>query len=96
MKQKCMACGAEKDTSIKEVYPYADDGLIEKPIEPLMTVDCQGPCLSEATDWRVVTVCHQCFHRLDVDMWISEACWRSLTPVTPFEQSPKLPAERSA
>jgi hypothetical protein len=86
MKQRCLACGVEKDTSVKEVYPYPDDGIItDEPIEPLMTMDCQG-----AGDWRVVTVCHACFHKLDVDMWISERCWLSLNPITPFEQLPKL------
>lgn len=86
MKKKCLACGVEKDTSIKEVYPFTEeDGLIDEPIEPLMTIDCQG-----AGDWRVVTVCHTCFHKLDVDMWISEAGWSALNPITPFEQLPKL------
>lgn len=85
MKQKCLACGVEKDTEIKEVYPFPEDGLIDEPIEPLMRVDCQG-----TADWRVVTVCHTCFHKLEVDMWISESCWRSLNPITPFEHLPKL------
>jgi hypothetical protein len=86
MKQQCLACGVEKETRFTETYPYPGDGIItDKPIEPLMTVDCQG-----AGDWRVVIVCHDCFHRLDVDMWISEGCWRSLNPVTPFAQLPKL------
>ena len=94
MTQRCLACGVEKDASVKEVYPYPEDGLIDEPIDPFMIVDCQGPRFSEATDWRVVTVCHHCFHRLDMDMWISEGCWRSLNPVTPFEKLPKLHAEK--
>jgi len=85
MTQKCLACGVEKDTSIKEVYPYPDDGLIDEPIESLMTIDCQG-----TKDWRVVIVCHACFHKLDVDLWISERCWQSLNPIVPFDQLPKL------
>ena len=86
MKQKCLACGVEKDTSAKEVYPYpGEDRFIDEPIDPLITIDCQG-----TRGWRVVTVCHHCFHKLDVDMWISERCWRSLNPITPFEQLPKL------
>jgi hypothetical protein len=85
MKQKCLACGIEKDTELREVYPYPEDGLIDKPIEPLMTIDCRG-----SDDWRVVTVCHACFHKLGVDMWISEAHWRDLNPIIPFEQLPKL------
>lgn len=91
MKQRCMACGVEKDTSLKETYPYPDDGVIvDEPIEPLTTIDCQGPRVHDVTDWRIVTVCHHCFHKLDVDMWISEACWRSIQPIVPFEQLPKL------
>ena len=81
MKQKCLACGVEKDPALKEVYPYPQDGLIDEPIAPLKTIDCQGP-----NDWRVVTVCHDCFHKLDVDMWIGEQCWRALNPITPFEE----------
>lgn len=93
MNQKCLACGVEKDTSIKEIYPYPDDGIIDDvPIEPLMTIDCQGRRIHghSTGDWRVVTVCHACFHKLDVDMWISEQCWLSLNPITPFGQLPKL------
>ena len=85
MKQRCLACGVEKDTSVKEVYPYPDDGIIDdKPIKPLMTLECQGK------DWRLVTVCHSCCHKLGVDMWISEKCWRLLNPITPFEELPRL------
>lgn len=86
MEQSCLACGVLKDPSIKEVYPYPEDGLIDEPINPLMTLDCQGPL----GDCRVVTVCHACFHRLDPDMWISDRCWLSLDPVTPFAQLPAL------
>ena len=90
MKQRCLACGVEKDTSVKEVYPYPDDGIIDdEPIEPLMSIDCQGG-IGHPSDWRVVTVCHDCFHKLDVDMWISDRCCQRLNPITPFEQLPKL------
>ena len=87
MKQRCLACGVEKDTSIKEVYPYPEDGLIDEPVKPLMTLDCDGG----GGDWRVVTVCHECFHKLDPDMWISDRCWLELHPITPFERLPRLP-----
>ncbi len=89
MKQRCLACGVEKDASIKEVYPYPEDGLIDDPIEPFMSND-RGGFGPGWSDWRVVTVCHHCFHKLDVDMWISESCWQSLNPITPYEQLPKL------
>jgi hypothetical protein len=86
MKLRCLACGVEKDTSVKEVYPYPEeDRFIDEPIDPLLSIDCQG-----TGDWRVVTVCHACFHKLDVDMWISERCWLALNPITPFQQLPTL------
>lgn len=86
MKQQCHACGIEKDISIKEIYPYPDDGIVDnQPIAPLMNLECQA-----GTNWRVVTVCHNCFHKLDVDMWISELCWKKLHPMIPFEQLPPL------
>jgi len=91
MKQKCLACGVEKETSAKEIYPYPDDGIIDdRPIEPFMSIDCQGPRVGDVTDWRVVTVCHDCFHKLDADMWISDRCWLALNPITPFDRLPKL------
>ncbi len=75
---------------LMEIYPYADDGIVDDiPIAPLMTIDCQGK-----DDWREVMVCHGCFHKLDVDMWISEKCWLSLNPVTPFVQLPRLGQDR--
>lgn len=86
MRKKCLACGVERDAEVKELYPFPDDGVIDnEPIAPLIEIHCQG-----TADWRVVTVCHTCFHRLDVDMWISQRCWESLKPTTPFEQLPKL------
>ncbi len=94
MKQKCQACGAEKDSEVKEIYPYPDDGVVDdEPIDPFFTLDCQGPRVDEVSDWRAATVCHACFHKLDVDMWISERCWQALHRVIPFEQLPKLYAK---
>jgi len=98
MKRKCLACGAEKDTSIKEVYPYPDDDIIDdQPICPLMDIDCEGSGAWQGTagGWRVATLCHACFHKLSikaqgVDMWISDRCWLVLDPITPFEELPEL------
>jgi hypothetical protein len=84
MKMRCLACGVEKDTEVKEAYPYPEDGLIDEPIAPLFDIDCQGP-----NDWRKVTVCHECFHKLDPDQWINETGWNSLNPFTPFGKLPK-------
>jgi len=91
MKQKCQACGIEKDSGVKEVYPYPDDGIVDhEPIDPFFTLDCQGPSIDGVTAWRSATVCHDCFHRLNPDMWISERCWQALRPVISFEQLPNL------
>jgi len=90
MKQHCLACGIEKDPAILEGYPHSEDGLTPDPINPLIKVDCQGSSVEFVTDWRRVLVCHNCFHKLDVDMWISDRCWRSLDPVTAFDDLPKI------
>src|SRR5947208_378125 len=87
MRRRCLACNVEKDPSAKEIYPYADDGLIDDPIEPFMTIDCQ-----RGGDWRVVTICHECFHKLQPDLWINDVGWKSLNPITPFEELPKSPS----
>jgi hypothetical protein len=85
MKKRCLACGVEKDTEVKECYPHPEDGVIDDPTNPLFDIDCQG-----GNDWRKAVVCHECFHRLDPDQWISEACWQSLKPMIPFEKLPRL------
>ena len=91
MKQRCQACGVEKDTETKEVYPYPEeDGITDEPIEPFFTLDCQGPRLGKDSNWREATVCHACFHKMDVDMWISGVRWQSLNPIISFEKLPKL------
>src|SRR5262245_32446249 len=83
MKMKCLACGVEKETSLKEIYPFPEDGIISNtPVQPLFAIDCQG------LDWRVAIVCHACFHKLNPDMWISDRCWLSLNPIPPFEDLP--------
>ncbi len=43
MKWKCRACGVEKDMSLKEVYAYTGDRIVVvEPMEPLLTMDCEG------------------------------------------------------
>ena len=85
MKNRCLACDVEKNSEVKECYPYPEDGLIEEPIEPLFQIDCQD---QDGNEWRQVVVCHECFHRLNPDQWISRRCWESLNPITPFERLP--------
>lgn len=53
-----------------------------------MPVDCRGGT-REVGDWRCASVCNECFHKLEPDMWIDEEGWKSMNPVTPFEELPK-------
>lgn len=79
-----------KDTDVEEVSPHAhEDGLTPEPVPPLFQLDCQPPEFTDS-DWRAVVVCHECFHRLEPDMWISPGCWASLSPKVPFENLPPL------
>lgn len=87
---KCFGCGVEKDLGCLEVYPYPEDHrLCEEPLEPLFVLECQpgGPGFGEG-EWRAVVVCHECFRKLDPDMWISENCWKNINPVIPFDELP--------
>jgi hypothetical protein len=99
MKMKCLACGELKDTRVPEPYPYPDDNIVcDRPIDPLWVLDCQGPPLQPGDttfDWRVVIVCHHCLHRLEPDMWISNAGWNSLDPAMPFDRLPHPLPERN-
>jgi len=83
---KCHGCGVEKDPSVKEVYPYPSDGLTDDPMEPLITFDCSVS--PGGGGWKMVIVCHECFHRLDPDMWICQSIWESINPVVPFDSLP--------
>jgi hypothetical protein len=80
--------------AVLEPYPYPEDErLCEGPIEPLFVLEIQpdeGP-----GDWKVAVVCHECFKKLDPDMWISENCWININPVIPFDKLPlnDLPLE---
>lgn len=83
---KCYGCGKEKNPFEKETYPYEDDTLTtEEPIEPLIVLECES-----SLGWKGVVVCHDCFHRLDPDMWIGERCWNSLDPAVKIENLPKI------
>jgi hypothetical protein len=89
---KCLGCGVEKDIAVLEEYPHKDtdgciaDGLCDDPIQPLFDFHCDGG----NGDWRVVVVCHECFHKLEPDMWINRKMWEGLNPVVPFLDLPKL------
>ena len=85
----CHGCGVVKDRALLEPYPYHEAAISGyEPIEPLIEIDC-SPRPAEGP-WRQVTVCHECCHRLDPDMWISQACWERLAPFVPFDALPLL------
>lgn len=96
MKHKCYGCGVEKDMSVLEISPYHEqDHIIDDPIPPLWVLECEGDNDKFDSLWRVVVVCHECFHNLSPDMWISERCWKNINPIVPFERLPfnNLPME---
>lgn len=88
---KCHGCGVEKDFKDKEKYPYPEDILFgDAQIDPLFQIDCQPYKFNDA-GWKRVTICHNCFHKLQPDMWISRDCWESINPVVPFNELPDMP-----
>jgi hypothetical protein len=84
---KCFGCGVQKDTDVLEVYPYPEDGMVDDPLNPFWVIDCQRGSIGSST-WKVVVVCHDCFHKLEPDVWIHEDHWKSLDPVVPFDKLP--------
>jgi hypothetical protein len=86
--QSCPCCLAVKDIDVKEVYPFPEEvRFIEDPIDPLLELDVQPAGDGE---WRRIRVCHQCFSKLDPDMWISEHCLKSIGCKTPFTDLPLM------
>ena len=84
MKRSCQSCGIEKDDEVLEYYKYDDSIAIDSPVSPLFELSCQPNDFN--SPFRIATVCHECFHKLDPDMWISEACWKKLNPVVEFSK----------
>ena len=85
----CFGCAVAKDPLVNELYPFVEGGIVtDEPIAPLFVLDCQGS--TNRAEYRVVVVCHACFHRLAPDTWISEACWLKLNPTIPFARLPLL------
>jgi hypothetical protein len=81
---KCQGCGVEKDPNILEISPHhEEDGLCDSPIAPLQRLDCQDYNFHDK--FRSVLVCHECFHKLQPDMWIAREHWEDINPVIPFE-----------
>lgn len=89
----CFGCGIEKDMNILELYSFGEeDGLCDDPIVPLFVLDCQGPLIpndpNNYSEFRMVVVCHACFHALSPDMWIGKSCWESINPKVPYDKLP--------
>lgn len=77
----CLACGANGDG--EAIYPYPDDCIDDsEPLPKLFCIDAVPTIHGDKS--RMCVVCHECWHKLDVDMWISEKCWESLSPQTKF------------
>jgi hypothetical protein len=77
----CMGCGTEKNLDKLESYPYHEDGITDRPIAPLMDLDCVGK-----TETKRVRICHECFHKLSPDMWINQNGWEFINPVISFSE----------
>jgi hypothetical protein len=83
---RCYGCGVEKDLDKQEVYPYPEkDRICEGLLPPLFVIEC-----STERQFKAVVVCHHCFDKLDVDMWISDNCWNKLNPVIPIDKLPNI------
>ena len=62
-------------------------GLTDDAIEPILLIECQGEDFYK-DPFKMCIVCHNCFERLDPDMWISPSGWQSLNPIIKFEDLP--------
>jgi hypothetical protein len=90
MKIRCFGCNVEKDTEKRETYPYDADGIInDSPIQPLeLFVDVQGS--GKFGDFKSIIVCHECFHKLDMDQWASREEWERLGSAWSYEDLPPV------
>lgn len=93
MRMCCFGCGVEKDTDVLETSLFAEeDCLVNDPISPLFVLDCQGPLIpnypNNYHEFRMVAVCHTCFHALSPDMCISKNCWEAINPKVPYDKLP--------
>jgi hypothetical protein len=96
MLMNCFGCNVEKDTEVLEVSPFADeDGLTNEPIGPFFVLDVQGPIPNDPnnySEFRMTVVCHNCFHALEPDMWISKNGWDNIHPTIPYDRLPMFVA----
>lgn len=84
----CHACLTKKDMMVLEKYPYQEeDHIISDPIDPLFSIDVEP---DDGDDWRSVSLCHECFHKINADHWVSQSCLRLIECKTAFAELPKL------
>jgi len=84
----CSACGIKKEMCVLEKYQYQNDGIVtDEPILPLLELDCQS---NNGREFRRVSLCHVCFHKVLPDMWMSQRGWELLNPIIHFNDLPKL------
>ena len=85
---KCFCCGVEKDLNALEISSTSEeDGLVDEPISPLAVLEC---CSLDSKIWKIAVICHKCFHKLEPDMWIDEACWDAMKPAIAFDKLPEV------
>jgi hypothetical protein len=89
MEMECFVCGALKDTNVREMYTAGEELCQDKPIPPLLVLECEPPH-GDPVGWRAGVVCHKCYHVIDPDMWIDKPIWESLKPQIPFNQLPTM------
>lgn len=89
--KRCLSCDAKKNLLIETIYPYPEDeSLCDEPIPQLLTIEVQG----NQGGYKMCVMCHECWHKLcisrGIDMWIGQACWGSLNPITPYQRLPEV------
>jgi hypothetical protein len=61
--------------------------------EILLNIDCQpggGGVGFEEKNWKNVTLCHSCWHKLEPDMWTCQEHYKALNPIIPYDELPNL------
>jgi len=61
--------------------------------ESVGCIDSQpgGPGNLHGRPWKKISLCGECWDRLDPDMWTCQDHYESLNPVTPYGALPDLP-----
>lgn len=71
-----------------EISPYHEEDVIcDSPIPPLSVIECSAKN-NHLDVCKIVVVCHECFHKLQPDIWIGEEHWEGIDPVISFDKLP--------